>query len=96
VAIDPLSNTTILYAILIGGGLGILFPSLQVISLLGVPEARRGLASSIYTAMWDLASLIGPPLVMTISAGYKDSLMTSAVIVCLAIIPIATFTILRK
>jgi len=89
VAIEPRGLQALIAAVLAGVGLGTLFPSLQVISLLGVPEARRGLASSIYTAMFDLGALIGPPIVIAISGSYRDSLTTSALIVAATIAPIA-------
>jgi MFS family permease len=79
-------------ASLAGLGLGLLFPSLQIISLLGVPRHRRGVASSIYTAMFDIGSLIGPPTVITIAGGYKESLTLSTIIVTTTLIPI---TIMR-
>ncbi|MDM7275795.1 MAG: MFS transporter [Thermoprotei archaeon] len=94
-ALDPLSLRSLAYAALVGAGLGLLFPSLQVISLLGVPEGRRGSASSIYTAMFDFGSLIGPPLVITLSGEYKSALVTSTLFVALAFTPI-TLTISRK
>ncbi len=75
-------------ATLIGLGLGLLFPSLQIISLLGVPREKRGVASSIYTAMFDLGALIGPPTVIAIAGGYRESLVLSTLIVTATIVPV--------
>jgi MFS family permease len=75
-------------ATLAGLGLGLLFPSLQIISLLGVPRQRRGVASSIYTAMFDLGALVGPPTVITIAGGYRESLTLSTLITVTTLIPI--------
>lgn len=88
VAIEPNGQIALIAAVLAGLGLGLLFPSLQVISLLGVPEYRRGLAASIYTAMFDLAALVGPPIVITISGGYRESLVTSAIVIALTAAPV--------
>jgi ACDE family multidrug resistance protein len=75
-------------ATLAGLGLGLLFPSLQIISLLGVPRQRRGVASSIYTAMFDLGALVGPPTVITIAGGYRESLALSTLITVTTLIPV--------
>ncbi len=85
IAIKPQGLEAVIAAILIGIGLGLLLPSLQVISLLGVPENRRGIASSIYTAMFDLGALIGPPIVITIAGSYKESLTISTLIIAITI-----------
>ncbi len=95
-ALDPLSSKSIAYAALVGAGLGLLFPSLQVISLLGVPERRRGSASSIYTVMFDVGSLIGPPLIITISGDYKGALAASTAFIALAFIPLTAIELHRK
>ncbi len=78
IASNPEGSIAIISAAIAGAGMGLLFPSLQIISLLGVPEHRRGTASSIYTAMFDLGALIGPPTIITISGGYRNAIETSA------------------
>ncbi|MFN4046364.1 MAG: MFS transporter, partial [Acidilobaceae archaeon] len=95
-ALDPLSIKSTAYAALVGAGLGLLFPSLQVISLLGVPEGRRGTASSIYTAMFDLGSLIGPPLIITLSGDYRGALAASTASIALTFIPLTAIELHQK
>ncbi|MEN3000073.1 MAG: MFS transporter [Acidilobaceae archaeon] len=96
VALWPMDVLSLLGSALIGSGLGLLVPSLQVISLLGVPQDRRGLASSIYTAMFDVASLIGPPLVIFLSATYERSLFVSAAFALFSSLPVFTIYNGRK
>jgi MFS family permease len=81
IASNPEGSIAIISATIAGAGMGLLFPSLQIISLLGVPEHRRGAASSIYTAMFDLGALIGPPTIITISGGYRNAIETSTIAV---------------
>ncbi|MCS7106884.1 MAG: MFS transporter [Acidilobaceae archaeon] len=88
IALWPMGFLSLLGSALVGFGLGLLVPSLQVISLLGVPQDRRGLASSVYTAMFDIASLIGPPLVMSLSGTYERSLFVSAIYALLSSLPV--------
>jgi MFS family permease len=88
VTLRPEGLEALVAATLVGLGLGLLFPSLQVISLLGVPRQRRGMASSIYTAMFDIGALVGPPTVIAIAGGYRESLALSTLITVTTLIPI--------
>jgi len=81
IASNPEGSIAIISAAIAGAGMGLLFPSLQIISLLGVPEHKRGAASSIYTAMFDLGALVGPPTIITISGGYRNAIEISAIAV---------------
>jgi MFS family permease len=81
IASNPEGSIAIISATIAGAGMGLLFPSLQIISLLGVPEHKRGAASSIYTAMFDLGALVGPSTIITISGGYRNAIEISAIAV---------------
>ncbi|MCX8208899.1 MAG: MFS transporter [Sulfolobales archaeon] len=80
IVLNPESPYLLLYAAVAGFGGGLLIPSLQIIALLNVRERSRGLASGIYTAMFDVGNIIGPPLAVAIGKTYLDSLKASIAI----------------
>lgn len=96
IAMNPTGPLSLLGAAVLGAGFGSMVPSLQVISLLSVPEGRRGFASSVYTATFDVASLIGPPTVIAIAGEYERSLYLSAGISALSILPVLSFMARRS
>lgn len=87
-AISPMGPLSLLGAAVLGAGFGTMVPSLQIVSLLSVPEGRRGFASSVYTATFDVASLIGPPTVIAIAGDYGRSLYFSIALSGLSLAPI--------
>ncbi|MCX8195781.1 MAG: MFS transporter [Acidilobaceae archaeon] len=88
VALWPLGSPLLLGSALVGIGLGLMVPSLQVISLLGVPQDRRGLAASVYTAMFDVAALVGPPFVIFFARSYEASLLFSTTFAVASFVPL--------
>jgi MFS family permease len=90
ISIDPL-NTTILYtaAVLNGVGMGLTIPSLQTMALSSLDKRSRGLGSSVYTMMFDVANLIAPPLIISIVSTYYSAIKVSSYIMFLTLIPIA-------
>jgi len=94
VSMNPLSEGIVYYGILTGLGAGLAIPSLQVIAITGIPQGRRGMASAIYTAMFDLGNLTGPAIAAIIAGNYREmievaSYMNLATIAPLAILGIA-------
>ncbi|MEM1622516.1 MAG: MFS transporter [Sulfolobales archaeon] len=74
-------NTTspylMIYAVIAGVGGGLLIPSLQVLALLNIKARSRGLGSGVYTAMFDVGNVIGPPLAIALGGTYLGSLKIS-------------------
>ncbi len=87
-AINPVDPVIVYVAPLVGSGLGLLVPGLQILALTSVPLERRGMAASIYTVMFDAASLVGPPLIALIAGGYVESIRLSALIMPISMIPL--------
>ncbi len=88
VAINPADPAIVYVAPLVGSGLGLLVPGLQILALTSVPIERRGMAASIYTVMFDAASLIGPPLIALIAGNYVESIRLAALIMPISITPL--------
>lgn len=95
VSIDPLSHNIIYYGIVAGIGSGIAIPSLQVIAITGVPQRKRGIASAIYTLMFDLGNLSGPALAAAIARTYRGMIEVSSYLSLAALIPITSLQIPR-
>ncbi len=89
VSIDPLSDSIVYYGIVAGLGSGMAMPSLQVIAITGIPQRRRGIASAIYTAMFDLGNLTGPVSVSAIAGTYRDMISLSGFLSLAALVPVA-------
>jgi MFS family permease len=70
----PASQVTPLLAAVAGFGAGLLIPSLQIAAILSVEPESRGLASGVYTAMFDVGNLVGPPLAITLGTTYSKAL----------------------
>ncbi|MEM4035660.1 MAG: MFS transporter [Fervidicoccaceae archaeon] len=87
-AADPLSRRLTAYAAIAGLGMGFVVPSLQSLALLGVEPRVRGLASGVYTAMFDVGSLAGPPLFVAMSRDYSRAIEVSALFY---VVPLALF-----
>lgn len=77
IAVDPTSPQVLVYAIATGIGGGLLIPLLQVIAILSIEGRSRGIASGIYTAMFDIGNIIGPPTAMYLGGAYLDALRAS-------------------
>lgn len=77
IAVDPTSPQVLMYAIATGIGGGLLIPSLQVIAILSIEGRSRGIASGIYTAMFDIGNIIGPPTAMYLGSTYLEALRAS-------------------
>lgn len=71
---EPTSRATPVLAAVAGFGAGLLVPSLQIASILSVEPGSRGLASGVYTAMFDVGNLVGPPLAVALGATYSRAL----------------------
>lgn len=95
VAIDPLSSSTLYYGIIAGAGMGMTLPSLQVIAIADIPQGRRGIASAIYTTMFDLGNLTGPLGVAAVARTYRDMISVSSLVSLAALAPIAFLQIFR-
>lgn len=95
VSIDPLSHGILYYGIVAGLGSGLAIPSLQVMAITGIPQRRRGTASAIYTAMFDLGNLTGPVMISSIARTYRDMIGISSYASLAALIPIAFLQILK-
>jgi Major Facilitator Superfamily. len=72
ISLDPLSTSIMYYGIAAGIGAGLAIPSLQIIAITRIPQGRRGLASAIYTAMFDLGNLVGPVVASALANTYRD------------------------
>lgn len=96
VVANPTSQLLVLYSIVAGVGGGILIPSLQIIALLGVRDRGRALASGIYTAMFDIGNIVGPPLTIGIAGTYPEALRTSIVLGSLGAVATASLLIPRS
>jgi MFS family permease len=77
IALNPLSQNIVYYGIASGMGAGLAIPSLQIIAIAGIPQGRRGLASAIYTAMFDLGNLVGPSVASALANNYRDMISIS-------------------
>jgi MFS family permease len=95
VSTDPLSHSILYYGIIAGIGSGLAIPSLQIMAITGVPQRRRGTASAIYTAMFDLGNMTGPIMVASIAKTYRDMIGISSYASLVALMPIALLQILR-
>ena len=71
---EPASQATPVLAAVAGFGAGLLVPSLQIASILSVEPGSRGLASGVYTAMFDVGNLVGPPLAVALGTTYSRAL----------------------
>lgn len=78
VSIEP-SGGPLLYtaAVLTGVGMGLTVPSLQSMALTALPREVRGLGSSLYTVMFDVANMVGPPLAVCLAGSYLGALEVS-------------------
>jgi len=92
VSLDPLSPQIIYYGLVAGAGSGLAVPSLQVIAITGIPQGRRGLASAIYTAMFDLGNLVGPLAASTLATTYHGMISVGAYLTLASLAPIAMLT----
>jgi MFS family permease len=70
----PASQSTPILAAVAGFGAGLLIPSLQIAAILSVEPESRGLASGVYTAMFDVGNLVGPPLAIALGTTYSKAL----------------------
>lgn len=95
VAMNPLSEGIVYYGILTGLGAGLAIPSLQVIAITGIPQGRRGMASAIYTAMFDLGNLTGPALAAIIAGSYRGMIEVASRMALVAIAPLAILGITK-
>ena len=92
ISLDPLSTSIIYYGIPAGIGAGLAIPSLQVIAITGIPQGRRGLASAIYTAMFDLGNLVGPVIASALTNTYRDMISVGGYLTIASAAPIAMIT----
>lgn len=95
VSLDPLSPQIIYYGAVAGIGSGLAIPSLQVIAIMGIPQRRRGLASAVYTAMFDLGNLVGPAAASALASTYQAMISVGAYLTIASIAPVAAITALR-
>ncbi|MEM4971067.1 MAG: MFS transporter [Sulfolobales archaeon] len=92
ISLDPLSINILYYGILTGIGAGLAIPSLQIIAITGIPQERRGLASAIYTAMFDLGNLVGPMVASALANTYRDMISIGGYLTIASAAPIAMLT----
>ncbi len=92
ISLDPLSTSIVYYGIAAGIGAGLAIPSLQVIAITGDPSGRRGLASAIYTAMFDLGNLVGPVVASALANIYRDMISVGGYLTIASAAPIAMIT----
>lgn len=95
VILDSRSSYLMLYAVVAGIGGGLLIPSLQVVALLGMRERSRGLGSGIYTAMFDVGNIIGPPTAIALGGTYLDSLKVSLGISAIGLMALVVYNALH-
>lgn len=76
----PSLAVALLGAMAMGGAFALLFPSLALIVLEGVPEERRGVAMGTFTAFFDLGMGVGAPLAGAAASlgGYPDAFYVAA------------------
>jgi MFS family permease len=74
IVLNPSSPYLIPYSVISGVGAGFLIPSLQILAVLSTRDRSRGLASGVYTAMFDLGNIIGPPLAISFGGTYLEAL----------------------
>lgn len=96
VTVDPLSPYILLYATITGIGGGLLIPSLQVIAILGVVKRSRGMASGIYTTMFDIGNIIGPPTTISLGATYIEALKLSLILSCIGLATLLGYAVLSR
>lgn len=96
VALEPTSRAIAYAAPLVGAGLGLLVPGLQILALTSVPYERRGMAASIYTTMFDAASLVGPPAVALAVGGYVEAIRLASLLLPLSAAPLAAVMLLAR
>jgi len=67
-------------AVAMGAGFSLLFPSLALVVINRVPEARRGAAMGTFTAFFDLGMGLGSPIVGAAAAlgGYEAAFLVAA------------------
>ncbi|MEM1650297.1 MAG: MFS transporter [Sulfolobales archaeon] len=80
IILSTTSPYLMIYAVIAGVGGGLLIPSLQVLALLSINARSRGLGSGVYTAMFDIGNVIGPPLAIALGGTYLGSLKISLVV----------------
>ena len=80
VSLDP-SDLRLIYlaAPLSGAGMGFTIPSLQSLALTSLSREIRGVGSSIYTVMFDLANMISPPLLILLAHRYDEAIKYSVI-----------------
>ncbi len=93
IALAPASQVTPILATIAGFGAGLLVPSLQVASILSVKPESRGLASGVYTAMFDVGNLVGPPLAITLGVSYLKALAVAAWVGSIGLVALATYSL---
>jgi len=92
ISLDPLSTSIMYYGIAAGIGAGLAIPSLQIIAITRIPQGRRGLASAIYTAMFDLGNLVGPVVASALANTYRDMISVGGYLTIASAAPIAMIT----
>lgn len=90
---EPASQATPALAAVTGFGAGLLIPSLQIASILGVKPGSRGLASGVYTAMFDVGNLVGPPLAIALGVSYLKALVVAAWMGSVGLVALATYSL---
>lgn len=87
-ALNPLEHIIVYFGIVAGLGAGLAVPSMQIFSISEVPPERRGSASALYTAMFDLGSMVGP-LGLSLVGGYGVIIEASSILMIFSAAPIA-------
>ncbi len=96
VSLDPVSASIVMWGMISGIGVGFLFPSLQIIALTRLKPEVRGIGASIYTSMFDLGFLIGPPILIGFTGNYIEAIRYSALITGLGFVPLIIKIYIRK
>jgi len=93
ISINP-SDTNLIYlaAPLSGAGMGFTIPSLQSLALTSLNREVRGVGSSLYTVMFDLANMISPPLLITLTHRYDEAIRYSVAVVMISLIILFIFS----
>ncbi len=80
ISLDPADLVLIyLAAPLSGAGMGFTIPSLQSLALTSLNREVRGVGSSIYTVMFDIANMISPPLLISVAHRYDEAIKYSII-----------------
>lgn len=96
IVLDPSSPYLLPYSVIAGVGAGFLIPSLQILAVLGTKDRSRGLASGIYTSMFDLGNLVGPPIAISFGSTYLESLKVILSLSPIGIASLLAYTLAQR